>query len=77
VSIDADRPRIVEAARGGGGAYLWRIPEGRPLHTLPHDEFLDRLRAETNRRVVADPTSATGYQLDLDALEGWQALVRP
>jgi hypothetical protein len=51
---------------------VFRMPEGRPLQTLPHGEFLDRLRARTNLRVVPDKTSATGYRLDKAPFPGWE-----
>jgi hypothetical protein len=42
-----------------------------PLHTVPHDELLARLRTLTNLRVVDDPAAATGYKLDLGPFPGW------
>ncbi len=50
---------------------LWRTPEGRPLQTLPHGEFLDHLRAQTNLRVVPDALSPTGYRVDTMPFTGW------
>ena len=50
---------------------LWRMPEGRPFHTLPRDEFLDRLRALTCRQVVPDAASATGYRANTVPSPGW------
>ncbi|MGE5177567.1 MAG: protein kinase domain-containing protein [Bacteroidota bacterium] len=51
--------------------YLWRRPEGRPLQVLPHDEFLNRLRALTCLRVVPDGKSPTGYRLADAPYSGW------
>jgi len=51
---------------------VFRVPEGRPMQTLPHDEFLDRLRAMTNLRVVPDKASQTGYRLDTAPFPGWE-----
>jgi hypothetical protein len=51
---------------------VFRVPEGRPLQTLPHDELLDRLRAMTNLRVVPDKASITGYRLDTAPFPGWE-----
>jgi hypothetical protein len=56
---------------------LWRMPEGRPFHALPHDEFLTRLRALTNLRVVAEKNSTTGYRLDHARFPGWDKVATP
>ena len=53
---------------------LWPIPEGKPFHTLPYDEFLDRLRALTNLRIVKDEQSDVGYGLEVNAFPGWESL---
>ena len=47
------------------------MPEGRPRHTLPREEFLDKLRSFTNYRVVADAESITGYRIEFGRLPGW------
>lgn len=54
------------------GGRLWPMPEGRPFHTLPHAEFLERLRGLTNYRVTADENSTSGYRLDLGPFPGWE-----
>jgi serine/threonine protein kinase/WD40 repeat protein len=51
---------------------LWRMPEGRPIHTLPHDQFLAHLRAQTNLRVVPDKASSSGYRVDTAPFPGWE-----
>jgi hypothetical protein len=43
-----------------------------PLHTLPHAELLARLDTWTNLRVVADPTSPTGWKLEVGPFPGWK-----
>jgi len=43
---------------------LWPMPQGPPLHTLPHDELLAKLRSLTNLRVVPDASAATGYKVE-------------
>lgn len=42
-----------------------------PLHTLPHDELLAKLRSLTNLRVVANEESATGYEVEVGPFAGW------
>jgi len=43
-----------------------------PLHTLPPTELMAKLDALTNLRVVRDPTSATGWKLDIGPFPGWR-----
>ncbi len=43
-----------------------------PLHTLPREELLSKLRALTNVRVVEDAASTTGYRVDLAPFPGWR-----
>jgi WD40 repeat protein len=50
---------------------LWPMPKGRPLHTLPYEELLTKLRSLTNLRVVRDPGAATGYKLEPGPFPGW------
>jgi hypothetical protein len=42
-----------------------------PLHTLPHEELLKKLRSLTNLRVVPEPGSATGYTVEPGPFPGW------
>jgi WD40 repeat protein len=53
---------------------LWPMPDVTkpPLHTLPHAELMAKLEALTNLRVVRDPTSSTGWKLDLGPFPGWK-----
>jgi hypothetical protein len=48
------------------------MPEGKPFHTLPHNEFLARLKALTNIRVVLDEDDPSGYRIDIDTFPGWE-----
>jgi hypothetical protein len=43
-----------------------------PLHTLPHDELVTRLRSYTNLRVVEDAESGTGYRVEAGPFPGWK-----
>jgi len=53
---------------------LWPVPDlsRPPLHTLPLDRLLSKLRALTNLRVVPDPESDTGWSWALDPFPGWE-----
>ena len=50
------------------------MPEGRPLHTLPREELLGRLRALTNFRAVRDESVPGGYRIDFDEFPGFETL---
>ena len=64
------------AAGSPDGIYLWPVPDSDspPLHTLPYEELLAKLRSLTNLRAFADPDQAAGYRIDVDdsAWHGWQ-----
>jgi WD40 repeat protein len=55
---------------------LWPMPDldKTPLHVLPHDELLAKLRSLTNLRAVRDPKSATGWSVEVGAFPGWKDL---
>ena len=38
------------------------MPEGPPLHTLPYEELLERLRSLKRLRVVADEGTVSGHR---------------
>jgi WD40 repeat protein len=53
---------------------LWPMPDlsKPPLHTLPREELIAKLKTLTNLRVVRDPDSATGWKLTHDPFPGWE-----
>ena len=55
---------------------LWPMPDldKPPLHTLPHDELIARLKTLTNLRVVRDKEAATGWKLELGPFPGWETV---
>jgi WD40 repeat protein len=66
-------------SRGGDGAvFLWPVPDlsKPPLHTLPYEELVARLKALTNLRAVPDEGSHTGYRIEPDftAYRGWETV---
>jgi WD40 repeat protein len=65
-------------ASGGedGTVRLWPMPDltKPPLHTLPREELIARLKTLTNLRVVRDPESATGWRLTHDPFPGWETV---
>jgi hypothetical protein len=42
-----------------------------PLHTLPHDQLLAKLRSLTNLQAVRDSSSDTGWKIDIGPFPGW------
>jgi WD40 repeat protein len=52
---------------------LWPMPnlDKPPLHTLPHDELVTKLKSLTNLRAVRDPGSSTGWTIELGPFPGW------
>jgi WD40 repeat protein len=62
------------ASSGDDGTIrLWPVPDVTepPLHTLPLDVLLARLRTHTNLRAVPDPRSSNGYKLEPGPFPGW------
>jgi len=71
VSFDPTGEWLVSAG-GDGTLRRWPVPEGTPLHTLPREDLLAKLRSLTNYRVVPDEGSASGYRLEFDVLPSWE-----
>jgi DNA-binding winged helix-turn-helix (wHTH) protein/WD40 repeat protein len=55
---------------------LWPMPDltKPPLHTLPHDELLAKLKSLTNLRAVRDPAAPGGWTIELGPFPGWREL---
>jgi WD40 repeat protein len=53
---------------------LWPMPDlsKPPLHTLPHDELLAKLKSLTNLRVVRDPESPAVWNIEIGPFPGWK-----
>jgi len=53
---------------------LWPLPDlsQPPLHTLPHEKLIAKLRSLTNLRAVRDPSSPTGWKIDVGPFPGWK-----
>jgi len=52
---------------------LWPMPDlsKPPLHTLPHDELIAKLKSLTNLRAVPDTAAENGWKIELDKFPGW------
>ena len=73
VAISPDL-RWVASAGEDGTLRLWPMPDlsKPPLHALPHDELLAKLRSLTNLRAVRDPASPGGWKIELGPFPGWR-----
>ena len=62
------------ASTGEDQLFLWPTPDlsKPPLHTLPHDQLLAKLHTLTNLRAVRDPSSSTGWKLEVGPFPGWR-----
>jgi WD40 repeat protein len=51
----------------------WSMPDlsKPPLHTLPREELIAKLKTLTNIRVVPDEQSSTGWKLETGPFPGW------
>jgi len=59
-----------------GTVRLWPMPDlsKTPLHTLPREELIAKLKTLTNLRVVRDEDSPTGWKLTHDPFPGWETV---
>jgi len=55
---------------------LWPMPDlsKPPLHTLPRDELIAKLKTLTNLRVVRDEDSPTGWKVEVGPFPGWETV---
>jgi DNA-binding winged helix-turn-helix (wHTH) protein/WD40 repeat protein len=74
VAVSPDGKWIASAS--GAEVRLWPTPDiaKPPLHTLPYDELMAKLRVLTNLEVVEDAVSATGYRVEMGPFPGWRDL---
>ena len=65
--------RTIASGSDDGTIRLWPMPDlsKPPLHTLPHDELLAKLRSLTNLRAARDPSSDTGWKVEIGPFPGW------
>ena len=63
--------RFLASTSEDGTVRIWPMPEGRPLHTLALEAFLEKLRSLTNVRIVADAATSTGYRITFLPFQGW------
>jgi hypothetical protein len=45
-----------------------------PLHTLPREELIAKLKTLTNLRAVRDEGSSTGWGIEVGPFPGWETV---
>jgi WD40 repeat protein len=65
--------RWVASSGVDGTLRLWPMPDldQPPLHTLPHDELIAKLKSLTNLRAVRDANDPTGWKIVAGPFPGW------
>jgi len=73
VAVSPDE-RWIASGGDDGMIRLWPMPDlsKPPLHTLPHDQLLTKLKSLTNLRAVRDPASDTGWKIEFGPFPGWK-----
>jgi len=73
VAISPDG-RWIASAGEDNTLRLWPMPDldQAPLHALPHDELIAKLKSLTNLRAVRDPGSSTGWSIEVGPFPGWK-----
>ena len=68
--------RWIASGRLDNTVRLWPMPDlsKPPLHTLPREELIAKLKTLTNLRVVRDDESSTGWKLTHDPFPGWETV---
>jgi WD40 repeat protein len=65
-------PKWVASTGEDNTLRLWPMPDlsKPPLHALPHDELVAKLKSLTNLRAARDPKSPTGWTVELGPFPG-------
>ena len=68
--------RWIASGGADGTVRLWPMPDldAPPLHTLPREELIAKLKTLTNLRAVRDPESATGWKIEVGPFPGWETV---
>ncbi len=75
VALSSDG-RWVATGSYDGTIHLWPMPDltKPPLHTLPRQELIAKLKTLTNLQVVRDEESSTGWSIEVGPFPGWETV---
>ncbi len=68
--------RWIASGSDDGTIRLWPMPDlsKPPLHTLPREELIAKLKTLTNLRAVRDDASSTGWKVEVGPFPGWETV---
>ena len=73
--MDIDpRGRWIATAGQDDTFRLWPIPDPGmpPIHALPREQLIAKLKTLTNLRLVRDSEASTGWTLTHEPFQGWE-----
>ena len=73
VAVSPDGRWIASGSGHDEAIHLWPMPDVSepPLHTLPLEELIARLKAVTNLRTVPTDRERTSYRHEASPFPGW------
>ena len=76
MAISPDNRWIASSSLTDKTLRLWPMPDlsKPPLHTLPREELIAKLKTLTNLRVVRDEESSTGWKIEVGPFPGWETV---
>lgn len=75
IAISPDS-RWIASGDQSGVIRLWEMPDVSkpPLHTLPHDALVAKLKTLTNLRVVRDEDTSGEWKIEVAPFPGWKTV---